>query len=267
MLNSLQKRIYTIMEVATGDDKASKFFDIFIIILISLNVLAVIVGTIGSFSSRYSGFLKYFEIGSVFIFTLEYLLRIWTCVNNIKYKRTLAGRLRFAFSPLAIIDLLAILPFYLPVFIALDLRFLRAVRLIRLFRLFKIARYTDTMRTFGLVLKAKKEDLIITIFAIVILLIISSSLMYYLEKDIQPESFSSIPAAMWWSVATLTTVGYGDVYPITVAGRFLGAIVAILGIGLFALPAGIIGSGFIDLIQRRKNGDFKCPHCGELIEK
>jgi voltage-gated potassium channel len=117
------------------------------------------------------------------------------------------------------------------------------------------------------VLKAKKEELYIMIFVVLIMLIISSSCLYYFENEAQPDAFSSIPAAMWWGMAALTTVGYGDVYPITALGKFFGAIIALLGIGIFALPAGVLASGFVDELQKRNARGRKCPHCGKDIDK
>lgn len=263
----IKKRTYEILEVAAPGDVASRIFDIFIVVLIFLNVLAVILGTIEKLSIQFSDFFKIFEIFSVIVFTLEYILRIWSCTANPKYVKPTSGRVRFIFTPLALVDLFAILPFYLPMLIPFDLRFIRAIRLIRLFRLFKLGRYSDAIKLFGKVMKSKKEELFITIFAIFILLTISSSFLYYVEHEAQPEAFSNIPAAMWWGVATLTTVGYGDIYPITALGKVLGAIISLLGIGLFAMPAGILSAGFIEEIRKRREVLNICPHCGEKLDK
>ena len=231
-----------------------------------MNVLAVILETIETLATQFSQVFKIFEIFSVIVFTLEYILRIGACTQNLKYKKPVSGRFRFIFTPLLLVDLFAILPFYLPMFISFDLRFIRAIRLIRLFRLFKIGRYSESIKLLGRVLKGKKEELFITIFAIFILLTISSSLLFYIEHEAQPKKFSSIPAAMWWGVATLTTVGYGDIYPITPIGKILGAIISLLGIGLFALPAGILSAGFIEEIRKKREGIRKCPNCGAELD-
>lgn len=199
-------------------------------------------------------------------FTIEYLLRLWSCTVDSRFRNPVLGRIRFALRPLLIIDLVAILPFYLPIIIPFDLRFLRALRLIRILRMLKMGRYSESLRLFASVLKSKKEELVIAVFVTFILLIVSSSLMYFVENEAQPENFSSIPDAMWWGVATMTTVGYGDVYPVTPVGRFLGAIIAILGIGMFALPAGILASGFVEEIQKRRTGHIRCPYCGKNID-
>ena len=260
------KRIYEIIEKASPGDIPSKIFDIFIIILILLNVFAVVLGTVDSISDKYSQFFYYFEIFSVIMFSIEYLLRICSCTVDDRYKKPIIGRLKYIRSPLAIIDLIAILPFYLPMLISFDLRFVRAVRLFRLFRLFKMGRYSRALQTLKTVIKKKKEELLISLFAVLILLIVASSFMYYIENTQQPERFSSIPSSMWWGVATLTTVGYGDIYPITPMGKILGAIIALLGIGLFALPAGILASGFAEHIKGNCKDKIKCPYCGKEID-
>ncbi|MBU4350585.1 potassium channel family protein, partial [bacterium] len=180
-----------------------------------------------------------------------------TCTLNENFRNPITGRLRYILTPFALIDLLAILPFYLPMIIPLDLRFIRAVRLFRLFRLFKMGRYSKAVLMLKKVLKEKKEELVLVVFVVFLLLIIFSSLMYFIEKEAQPEAFSSIPEAMWWGIITLTTVGYGDVYPITPLGKILGALIAFLGIGMFALPAGILGSGLVEAIQKKEKGDEK----------
>jgi len=267
MNKKLKNRLFEILEVASAGDLPSRLFDIFIMTLISLNVIAVMLETVESLSSRYMLFFRIFEIFSVSIFTIEYLLRLWSCTTDNRFKGSIKGRIRFALTPLALVDLFAILPFYLPMLITFDLRFLRALRLFRLFRLFKMGRYSNAFKMVGNVLREKKEELFITVFSGLILLVVASSLMYFVENEAQPETFSSIPAALWWGVATLTTVGYGDIYPITPIGKLLGGIIALLGIGMFALPAGIITSGFAEEIQRRKEKRRICPHCGKDIDE
>jgi voltage-gated potassium channel len=221
--------------------------------LIVLNVMASVVGTMPGVEARYGRELWLFEVFSVVVFTVEYVIRVWAARD----------RLRYVLSPLAIIDLIAVLPFYLPL-LGVDLRFVRAFRLLRLFRLAKLARYVRAMGVFGQVLRAKREELVIAISVMGILLICTSSIMYYAENHAQPQVFSSIPASMWWSVATLTTVGYGDVLPLTPLGRLIGGVVAVLGIGFFALPTAILGAGFVEVISGHKDAS-RCPHCGGLL--
>ncbi|MFO0795566.1 MAG: ion transporter [Candidatus Brocadiaceae bacterium] len=227
MIKNIKSRIFKIINVTSFDLLSTKIFDIFLIVLIFFNVFAVILETVENFASLYKFYFSVFEVFSVVIFTIEYMLRLWTCTGYDKFKTPFSGRIKFVFTPLALIDLLAILPFYLPIIIPIDLRFIRVLRLFRLFRLLKLGRYSRSLRTLGTVMKEKKEELIMTVFAVLILLVIASSLMYFIENKAQPHKFSSIPATMWWGVSTLTTVGYGDIYPITPAGKILGAIIAI----------------------------------------
>ncbi|GAA4334365.1 hypothetical protein GCM10023184_28350 [Flaviaesturariibacter amylovorans] len=154
----------------------------------------------------------------------------------------------------AIVDVLAILPFYLPYLIGYDLRFIRLLRLTRLLRFFKLGRYVGAFRMIRQVFRAKKEELILSLSITLLLIVVASCIMYFVEHDAQPTKFSSIPETMWWSVATLTTAGYGDVYPVTMLGKTLTAIISILGVGMFALHAGILASGFSE--SWKVNGDL-----------
>ena len=246
-----KRRIFETLEKNEGDDLWSRRFDIFIMTLILLNVAAVIFETVDGIYNAVPKVFLYFEYFSVFVFTIEYLGRLWTCTYHSKYQHPFWGRIRFIFSFIAIVDLLAIMPFYLPLFFAMDGRFLRILRLFRIVRIFKMGRYSTAFNMIMRVVTKRKEELLITLTIVLVMLILASSLMYYVEGEAQPEAFSSIPATMWWGVATLTTVGYGDVYPITGIGRVLGAFIAILGVGIFALPAGIIAAGFESEISQR----------------
>lgn len=267
----LKYRVCKILDLAEPQDLTSKCFDIFILGLIFLNLMAVALETVDSLYEQYQFWFQAFEVFSIAVFTVEYVLRVWSCTVKEAYRHPLWGRLRFMVTPLSLIDLLAIIPFYLPL-LSPQMRIGRAFRLFRLFRVLKLNRYTDSLKILARVLRLKQEELILSLFVLSILLAIASSLIYFAEHDAQPEAFSSIPEAMWWGTITLTTVGYGDVYPVTLIGRILGAILAILGIGLFALPAGILASGFSEELQARKakkqQQDTRiCPHCGEMIDK
>ena len=266
MWNKLKHNIYVIMDGTDRSNLISLTFNILLSIIILLNVFAVIMETSAELSLKYSLYFEIFEKVSIGIFTVEYLIRIITCTANPEYRGAVLGRLRFMKTPYAVIDLLAIVPFYLPMFITFDMRFIRILRLFRLFRVFKLGRYSSALTTLGRVFMVKKEELMIALFSVFFLLIIASTLMFYIESEHQPDAFSSIPATMWWAIATLTTVGYGDVYPITPAGKILGSVIAVLGIGLFALPAGIFASGFAELFNK-KDTVIKCPNCGEEITK
>ena len=181
----------------------------------------------------------------------EYLARLLTASHRYPARHAFAASITFAVTPMALIDLAAILPFYLPFFIAADLRFLRILRLTRVLRVLKINRYSRALSIIGTVLRRKASELLVTVFVTLLLLLLSSSIMYYLESDAQPGAFPNIIASLWWAVATLTTVGYGDVFPVTGWGRVVAGVIALLGIGLVALPTGIVSAGFLEEIQNR----------------
>jgi len=260
----IKERVHKVLEVAAPGDRLSKGFDVFILSLIVLNVAAIILESVEPIQQWCPRVFRAFEVFSVVVFSAEYLLRLWSCTVSPRYRHPVWGRLRFAFSFMGLVDLLAVLPFYLP-FLGMDLRFFRAVRLLRVFRIAKLGRYSKAMQTFGRVFGAKKEELVASAFLLVLLLLIASCLVYYAERDTQPETFGSIPATMWWGVATLTTVGYGDAYPVTVIGKLLASVIAVLGIGVFALPTGILAVGFVEELGSRKANTLVCPHCGKEI--
>jgi voltage-gated potassium channel len=266
MISKLQKRLYDTLELSIGT-VASRTIDGALISLIMLNVAAVMLGTVQSFALRHGTFLRLFETISIIVFTVEYAARMWICVLHDGYHHPVIGRIKYFFSPLALIDLIAIAPFYLPMLIPINLVFVRALRLIRLLRLLKMGRYSDSIRGMGSVVKAKKEELTVALTMSIILLLVASSFMYFIENGAQPDSFSSIPAAMWWAVTTMTTVGYGDIYPITPAGKVLGGFIAVLGIGLFVLPAGILAAGYAEQIQRKREHSVQCPRCGYRLKE
>lgn len=257
----MRKQIYKILAVSEKDGDLSWWFDTLIITLIAANVLSIILESIDSIQMAYSDFFIQFELISVIIFSIEYILRVWTANEDPKYQTPVLGNMRYMLSPMAVIDFLAIMPFYLPLF-GFDLRFLRIMRLFRLFRLFKIVRYIRAIRIMRNVVQAKKEELLVSFVFTFFMLLMTSSLMYYIENEAQPEQFSSIPQTMWWGIATLTTVGYGDIYPITPLGKIFGGAISILGIGLFALPTGILASGFSDELNKSKTESRYCSQCG-----
>ncbi|MCZ0941127.1 MAG: ion transporter [Caldilineaceae bacterium] len=264
----LKRTVYEVIEQAAPGHRASEIFDIFLITLITLNVVALIAGTVEGILQISPQAFHLFEVTSVGIFSVEYVLRVWTCTEDPRYTHPVKGRLRYMASPLALIDLLAVLPLYLVFFVnlrGLDLRFLRLVRLLA--RIVRLSRYFSSLRTLGKVLHTKRGDLTAVVSVLFLLLVMTSSMMFFAEHQAQPEEFASIPKAMWWSIITLTTVGYGDVFPVTAAGRLLAGVIAIVGIGLFALPAGILGSGFMEELAREGEEPVRCPHCGEVISE
>lgn len=266
MYKKIKKQVFEIIEV--GTTVPSKIFDILIISLILLNLIVVIAETF-DISDFVQKIFDVFEVVSVLIFTIEYALRVWTADLLHTDVSATKSRIKYIFSFMAIIDLLAILPFYLPFFIRIDLRALRALRVVRLLRILKINRYTSALKTIGQVFKNKASQLISSMLVVGLLMIIASVLMYNIEGTAQPDKFSNAFDSLWWAIATLTTVGYGDVYPITVAGKVLSIVIAILGIGMVAVPTGIITAGFSEILDKTENEDEKnyCPYCGHKINK
>ena len=257
-----RKQIFEIIEKSENDSIAGKIFNWFIVSLILLNIAAVIIESFNIQSESFLLGLHVFEFVSVIIFTVEFIVRVWTAPD--KYPDSKFPRLKYIFSFMAVIDLLAILPFYLPFIINVNLKYLRILRLFRLFRILKLNRYNNSLDLIGRVLKNEKEKLIMTTFIIFILLLFSSSTMYYIENNAQPDKYTDILTTLWWAVATLTTIGYGDIYPITPIGKLLGGMIAILGMALVALPSGIITVGFINESKTKKT-TLICPCCGKEI--
>jgi voltage-gated potassium channel len=258
-------RVFRILSVSQPSDRLAWIVRWVLALLIVLNVLAAILQTVEWIERDWGGPLYGFECFSVAVFTVEYILRIWSCTADQRYRGPVVGRIRFALTPLLLIDLFAIAPFYLMHFFTLDLRMLRAVRLARMLRGLKIARYSESVHLLWRVMVAKREELLVTFVTVAVVLIVASSLMYYAERDAQPEVFCNIPAAMWWGVGSLTTAGAGDMIPVTTPGKVLNAVILLLGIGLFALPAGILASGFVEELHRKRAPSLTCPHCGRAL--
>ena len=262
----LKLRLFKILERSVGGDYISRITDIFLVVLILVNAAAVVLETVRGLYAEYRVIFAAIELFSGIVFSIEYILRLWVCTQEKRFKRTISGRLKYMLTPLALIDLAAVLAFYLP-FVITDLQLLRLVRLVRLLRLLQVIRYSESLKTFTELYRMKRQELSMVFLAIGLLLVVSSAVIYHVEHEAQPEAFSSIPASMWWGVSTLTTVGYGDVYPSTPLGKFFGAIIALLGIGFFALPAGILGSGFVAIMRRKSRDPFVCPHCQREIKQ
>lgn len=259
-IQSFKHRIHQMLLGQHLNEPWAGTFNIGMATLILLNVLALMLETMPGLYKEWPLFFHTFEIFSVTLFIAEYLLRIWVANLNPKYQHPIGGRIRYLFSPLAIVDLLAILPSLL-LMTGLDLRFLRMFRLFRVLRLLHIPHFNKALYSIWEAANSKKAEFIIAGSIMFILLILCSSLAYFAEHEAQPEAFSSIPASLWWGIMTMTTVGYGDVYPITVAGKIIAAFFAALGIGFFALPSAILASALIDQSKQNKNNKT-CPHCG-----
>lgn len=258
--SSFRDRVHELVSLEHNADRASRTFNYVLASLIVTNIAATLAATVPEVQTRHHDELRVFNSVSIVLFTLEYVARVWSSAP------TLLGRMRFAARPMPIIDLLAILPWYLPP-LGVDFRVLRSFRLLRVIRLLDLGGYASAHRVLRQMLRSCRYELAMTLNLAAALVLISSSAIYYVERTAQPEHFGSIPASMWWAVVTLTTVGYGDVYPITPLGRTVGSIIATLGIGLFALPTAILGGAFMDALRRRReeaaSEGERCPHCGQ----
>ena len=268
-LERLRQWTYAFVE---ADVEGGRAYDVTIIVLICVNVLAMILETVQPLRLGYEWAFRALENGTVAVFTADYALRLWACTLRPGYQGALRGRLRFAMTPMALVDMASVLPFFLPL-LGVEMRVVRAARVLRLLRLAKLARYSQALQMVGRVVRGKRDELLTTFLLGGVLLLISSSLMYFAECDAQPDKFSSIPASMWWGIVTLTTVGYGDVFPVTGAGKLLSAVISVLGIGVVALPTGILGAAFVEEMQARKERERRehaappalCSRCrGEL---
>ncbi len=253
-----RNRIYQILELTDPEDKTSRFVSFAIVGLIIINVLAIVLESIPSFYSAYGEVFFRLEIASCIVFIIEYLLRVWASVEDPATFQDEFGkqipnskrRINFMLKPLAIIDFLAFVPIFLQLlFPGVDLRFLRALRLLRVF---KLTRYFQSFEMILEVLHDEWRSLAGTMFIMLVILVMAACGLYYIERDIQPDKFGSIPEAMWWAMAALTTVGYGDAYPITPIGKIIGSIVTLLGIGMVALPSGILASSFSERMRQRR---------------
>ncbi len=267
----MKRRLYEILEVGqNGKDKVSRAVDLAVLLLILSNIAALVISTDERIHAASPGFFLWFEVASFGVFTLEYALRVWACTSEPRYSHPVKGRLRFMLQPIMLADAVALFSFFLIVALpsdsGLSLVMFRALRLVG--RLARLGRYSPGLRALGLALALRKNEILAVVSVIAVLLILASSLMFYVEQNAQPDKFSSIPDAMWWSIITVTTVGYGDVAPVTTLGRLLAGGIALLGIGIFALPAGILGSSFMEQVNQRRSesGIRSCPHCGRDID-
>ena len=264
----MKKRVFEIISKADEGDKASKLFDGFIMVLIALSILSIVLESFESLAAEYKTVFSAFETISVSVFTIEYLLRIWTA--NLLFLECKRPRLKYVFSFIAMIDLISILPFFLP-FVSADMRFLRMFRLLRIARIllvFKLGRYVDALHVIGEVISESASQLIMSIVICFFVMLFASIIMYTVENPVQPEQFPNIIASLWWAICTLTTVGYGDVYPITAIGKLFASIISLVGIGIIAIPTGIISAGFTSLISKRNSEEkHYCPYCGHKIDE
>jgi voltage-gated potassium channel len=253
---TLKERVYNLIRDDDENDLLSTIIDYSIIGLILINVILVILDTF-QMPEFYYPLAQSIEFVSVIIFTIEYVLRIWTSTLMFPSLKKSQARVKYATKFMAFVDLLAILPFYLPFIFPVDLRVLRMLRMLRLLRLFKVSRYTESIKTIANVFKSKAPQLVSSTLIVFLLMVIASVIMYNLEHEVQPDKFENAFSGMWWAVATFTTVGYGDIFPVTNGGRLVAGMISMLGIGLVAVPTGIISAGFIEQMNLSKEAEVE----------
>lgn len=240
----LKRRAWELLEAAEEDDRPSRLVDILIVALILLGTTVAILESVPGLLDRYGTAVVVIDTVVVVLFSVEYLLRLWSCTTDPRYAHPIRGRLRYAVTPLAIIDLIAIVPFYLPWFMPRGLLFLRVLRLGRLLRLYKFGRYSDAPALLLRALRRRQAELLSATFVLLLILISTAGLLYLAENPARPDLYSSIPESIWWSLLALT--GNGQVAPTTLFGRLVASAIAIIGVGLFAVPAGLLASSFAE---------------------
>lgn len=265
---SIKEKVYLLLHPDEGDTHWDKIINTFLITLIILNVLAVMLETVESINKVYKQFFHDFDRFSVIIFSIEYTLRLWSANHHDKYKHSIKGRIKYFFSLGAMIDLVAILPYYLQAFAGgFDLRILRIFRLMRILRLFRLTAYTKSAQMIFNVFRKRFNELMLSFVLTLFLIIIASCLVYFAEHRVPGSHFTSIPATMWWAVVSLTTVGYGDMIPVTILGKTFASLILLAGVALLALPAGIITTGFLEELRNFKTPKSNnCPHCGKPLD-
>jgi voltage-gated potassium channel len=279
LLGKLKKFLYDTMEVPASEDRQGLVYELFMSVLIILNALAMIVGTVAVIQQEYDWILTPFENSSLLIFSVEYIILLWVCTENSDYSDPLGGRIRYALTPVALINLLSVLPAFIPFLIPFDLRALRLLRLFRIIRLLKLTKYSDSLKIIFRALEAKKEQFLLTFVAVIVFVIITSIFVYYAETGENPnEAFTDLPHTIWWGLDTLSPVSGEDAAPITVTGKMIMTIYALLQIAIFAIPAGIMCSAFDEQWAKEYNASchgpadpptriqVSCPHCAQSFE-
>jgi voltage-gated potassium channel len=275
LIGKTKKYLYDTMEVPASEDQQGLVYELFMAVLIILNAVAMIVGTVSSVQQQYDWILTPFEYFSILIFSVEYLILLWVCTENPAFADPIRGRIRYIFTPIALINLASFLPAYIPFLMPFDMRALRLLRLFRIIRLLKLTKYSDSLKIIFRALEAKKEQFILTFIAVIVFVIITSIFVYYAENGTNPsESFSDLPRTIWWGLETLSPVSGEDAVPITMPGKLIMTLYALLQIAIFAIPAGIMCSAF-DEQWAKEYDDQKaaaaelaaesrivsCPHC------
>ncbi len=264
---SLKRELFLVLDDHKSSKPLNRMFHGILFTLIILSSLLLIVETVKSFHRAYFLYLYPLEVFTMVFFTMEYMLRVYTCTEIEAYKEPVIGRLKYIVTPLMLIDILSIIPFYLIIFSSNYSGFY-IFSIFRVLRLFKAIRYVEAFKIIGRVFYIQREQLLVSFIFILFVFVFASSIIYIAEKDAQPIKFSDIPSAMWYTIATITTVGYGDVYPITVIGRITGGLISMSGLLLLAIPTSILTSGFLKINREKESKEKQtCPNCGTVFTK
>ena len=247
-----RKRLFEIIEIGLPGDVASQMYDAFNILSIVINLVVSVMYTFDDLHAKFGPWLVTVEAITVAFFALDYCLRLWTA----KFLRPSLSEptavLRYIFSFSGLVDLLSFLPYYLPVFFPSGAVAFRMFRVARVFRLFRVNAYYDSLGVITEVISSKRQQLFSSVFILLVLMLASSLCMYSLEHEAQPQVFTNAFSGIWWSVSTLLTIGYGDIYPVTTMGKVFSIFITFLGVGMVAIPTGIISAGFVDQYTRIK---------------
>ena len=252
LLLRCRKRTAAIIEMGSAQDWVSRGYDILSGLMLLANLSASILYTFNSMALQYGSLLVAIEAITVAFFAVDYALRLWTAPEFFPKLSSFRSVWKYVFSLTGIVDLLSFLPYYLPIFLPAGAAVFRIFRVVRIFRLFQINAYYSAMNVITEVLRSRRQQLASSVFIILVLMLASSLCMYSLEHEAQPEVFSNAFSGIWWAVSTLLTVGYGDIYPITTAGKIVSIFITFLGVGMVAIPTGIISAGFVDQFSRIK---------------
>jgi len=250
--SDIKKCVHTILDNPEKEDKRTELVHILIAVAILVNAFAIILYTVQDIASLYSGILNLIINSSLLLFALEYILRIWSCTDTKNPLRMVTDRLKYAMSFYLIIDLLSIIPIFIPFILPNQITLIRLLRLVSIFKLGRFTKYSKSLEQLKRVFKRKSEIFVIMLFFLVFILLFSSVIMYVVEYSAQPDKFSSIPASLWWAIMTVTTVGYGDIIPVTPLGTIIASFVTLTGVLILALPSAILATGFIEERQNQR---------------
>ncbi len=257
---TFKRNLFLVLDDHKSRKPLNRLFHGLLFFLIIVSSLILIIESVKSISTQYKAILFGLEVITMTFFSIEYVLRVYTCTEIHRYSHPIFGRLRYVVTPLMLIDILSIIPFYLLIFSS-NFSGFYIFSIFRVLRLFKAIRYIEAFKIIGRVFYIQREQLLISLVFILFIFVFASSIIYIEEKDAQPLKFKDIPSAMWYTISTITTVGYGDIYPITIIGKITGGIISMSGLVLFAIPTSILTSGFLKISQQKKQ---VCPHCGKL---